>query len=381
MKFTLSWLTHHLITEASLAEITDKLSMLGLEVEEVDDRAAALAPFKIGYVTSARQHPNADRLRLCTVDTGEGEVQVVCGAPNAREGMKGVFAPSGSYIPGTDMTLKPSKIRGEESHGMLCSEREMGLSDDHDGIIELPDDAPVGESWAAWAGMDDPVIEIALTPNRGDCASVRGIARDLAAAGLGELRPLPDDHEAGAFESPIKWKRDFPDGADDACPAVAGRYFRNVTNGDSPAFIQDRLRAIGLRPISALVDITNWLTFDLGRPLHVFDADKVSGDLTMRFARAGEKIEALDERTYTLDDGMIVIADDNGPQGIGGVMGGMASGCTEDTKNVFLEVALFDPIRISEAGRKLGILSDAPTVSNAALIRIRSNGAARSRRG
>jgi len=359
MKFTLSWLTHHLITEASLAEITDKLSMLGLEVEEVDDRAAALAPFKIGYVTSARQHPNADRLRLCTVDTGEGEVQVVCGAPNAREGMKGVFAPSGSYIPGTDMTLKPSKIRGEESHGMLCSEREMGLSDDHDGIIELPDDAPVGESWAAWAGMDDPVIEIALTPNRGDCASVRGIARDLAAAGLGELRPLPDDHEAGAFESPIKWKRDFPDGADDACPAVAGRYFRNVTNGDSPAFIQDRLRAIGLRPISALVDITNWLTFDLGRPLHVFDADKVSGDLTMRFARAGEKIEALDERTYTLDDGMIVIADDNGPQGIGGVMGGMASGCTEDTKNVFLEVALFDPIRISEAGRKLGILSDA----------------------
>ncbi|NKB18985.1 MAG: phenylalanine--tRNA ligase subunit beta [Alphaproteobacteria bacterium] len=359
MLFTFSWLKEHLETEASLEEITDRLSMLGLEVEGIDDRGEALAPFTIGYVKEARQHPNADRLQLCVVDTGSGDEQVVCGAPNARAGMKGVFAPSGSYIPGSDMTLKPSKIRGEDSNGMLCSEREMGLSDDHEGIIELPEDAPIGEGWAKWAGMDDAIIDIALTPNRGDCASVRGIARDLAAAGLGTLKPLDDTKVAGGFESNIKWQRDFSSDAGDACPMVVGRTFRNVTNGESPQWLQDRLRAIGLRPISALVDITNWSTFDLGRPLHVFDADKVSGDLTMRFAKSGEKLEALDEREYALEDGMIVIADDNGPQGIGGVMGGIASGCSETTKNVFLEVALFDPIRIAETGRKLGIISDA----------------------
>ena len=359
MLFTFSWLKEHLETNASLEEITDRLSMLGLEVEGIDDRGEALAPFVIGYVKEAKQHPNADRLQLCVVDTGNGDEQVVCGAPNARAGMKGVFAPSGSYIPGSDMTLKPSKIRGEDSNGMLCSEREMGLSDDHEGIIELPDDAPIGEGWAKWAGMDDAIIDIALTPNRGDCASVRGIARDLAAAGLGTLKPLNDDKVAGSFESAIKWQRDFPADAGDACPMVVGRTFRNVKNGESPQWLQDRLRAIGLRPISALVDITNWSTFDLGRPLHVFDADKISGDLTMRFARSGEKLEALDEREYALEDGMIVIADEQGPQGIGGVMGGMASGCSESTTNVFLEVALFDPIRIAETGRKLGIISDA----------------------
>ncbi|MBK19041.1 MAG: phenylalanine--tRNA ligase subunit beta [Rhodospirillaceae bacterium] len=359
MLFTFSWLKEHLDTDASLEEITDRLSMLGLEVEGVDDRGDALAPFVIGYVKEARQHPNADRLQLCVVDAGAGDVQVVCGAPNARTGMKGVFAPSGSYIPGSDMTLKPSKIRGEESNGMLCSEREMGLSDDHDGIIELPDDAPVGETWASWAGLDDAVIDIALTPNRGDCASVRGIARDLAAAGLGTLKPLDASAVTGEFESPVKWQRDFSEASGDACPMVVGRTFRNVKNGESPQWLQDRLRVIGLRPISALVDITNWSTFDLGRPLHVFDADKISGDLTMRFANSGEKLEALDEREYELEDGMIVIADENGPQGIGGVMGGMASGCSEMTTNVFLEVALFDPIRIAETGRKLGIISDA----------------------
>ncbi|MEK9685487.1 MAG: phenylalanine--tRNA ligase subunit beta [Rhodospirillaceae bacterium] len=359
MKFTLSWLKYHLMTEATLGEITDKLSMLGLEVEHVDDRAASLKPFKIARVISAVQHPNADRLRLCVVDTGDDQVQVVCGAPNARAGIKGVFAPSGSYIPGTDLTLKPSKIRGEESNGMLCSEREMGISEEHGGIIELPDSAPVGQNWAEWAGINDPIIDIALTPNRGDCASVRGVARDLAAAGLGHLRPLPRGDAPGCFVSPINWKRDFPEAAADACPMVVGRYFRNVKNIESPDFIQDRLRAIGLKPISALVDITNWLTYDLGRPLHVFDADKVHGDLVMRFGRTGETIDALDDRTYELDETMIVIADDTGPQGIGGIMGGIEASCTENTKNVFLEVALFDPIRIAKAGRQLGIGSDA----------------------
>jgi phenylalanyl-tRNA synthetase beta chain len=359
MLFTLGWLKEHLETDASLDEITDRLSMLGLEVEGVDDRGAALSAFVIGEVKEARPHPNADRLQICMVDAGDGEMQVVCGAPNARTGLKGVFAPSGTYIPGTDFTLKKAKIRGEDSNGMLCSEKEMGLSEDHQGIIELPADAPVGEPWAAWAGLDDPVIDIALTPNRGDCASVRGIARDLAAAGLGTLKPLKGEAVSGTFESPITWRRDFPKGSEDACPMVVGRYFRNVTNGPSPQWLQDRLRAIGLRPISALVDITNWSTFDLGRPLHVFDADTLAGDLTMRFARAGETLGALDERDYTLEDGMIVIADDDGVQGIGGVMGGAGSGCSEDTVNVFLEVALFDPIRIAETGRKLGITSDA----------------------
>ena len=359
MKFTLAWLREHLETDASLDEIAARLTMLGHEVEGVDNRGEALAPFVIACVKDARQHPNADRLRLCVVDAGEGDVQVVCGAPNARAGMKGVFAPSGTTIPGTGVELKKAKIRGEESNGMLCSEREMGLSDDHDGIIELPDDAPVGANWAKWAGLDDPVIEIGLTPNRGDCASVRGIARDLAAAGLGRLKPLDESPVAGTFEPPIRWRRDFPDGEGDACPMVVGRYFRNVKNGDSPQWLRDRLRAIGLRPISALVDITNWSTFDLGRPLHVFDADALAGDLTMRYAKAGETLGALDGRAYTLDDGMIVIADRDGVQGIGGVMGGEGSGCGADTKNVFLEVALFDPIRIAETGRRLGIVSDA----------------------
>ena len=359
MKFTLGWLKEHLETAAALDEIASRLTMLGLEVEHVEDHGAALRPFVIGYVKEARQHPNADRLRLCVVDAGTGDVQVVCGAPNARAGMKGVFAPAGTFVPGTGIELKSARIRGEESNGMLCSEREMGLSDEHAGIIELPEDAPVGVRWAEWAGLDDPVIEVALTPNRGDCASVRGIARDLAAAGLGRLKPLDDTPVPGCFESSVRWLRDFPKDAGDACPMVIGRYFRNVTNGESPRWLQDRLRAIGLRPISALVDITNWSTYDLGRPLHVFDADALAGDLTMRFARAGESLGALDERTYTLDAGMIVIADEDGVQGIGGVMGGAGSGCGADTVNVFLEVALFDPVRIAETGRRLGIQSDA----------------------
>jgi len=363
MKFTLSWLKTHLETDAPLEAIVDKLSMIGLEVEEVEDRAAALAPFTVGYVKEARPHPNADRLKVCIVETGSGEVQVVCGGPNARTGMKGVFAPAGSHIPGTDLELKKGNIRGEESNGMLLSEREVGLSDEHEGIIELDDDAPVGEPFARLLGLDDPVIDIAITPNRGDCLGVRGVARDLAAAGLGRLKPFEVPVIEGAGESPVKWRRDLPADRQDACPYVAGKTFHGVTNGPSPKWLQERLRSIGLRPISALVDITNFVTFDLGRPLHVFDADKLEGDLTMRMARDGEEILALDGKSYALDPEMVVIADEAGPhgtpQGIGGVMGGELSGCTEATTNVFLEVALFDPVRVAATGRRLGIISDA----------------------
>jgi phenylalanyl-tRNA synthetase beta chain len=359
MKFTLSWLKTHLETDASLEAIVDKLTMIGLELEEVEDRAAELAAFTVGYVKEARQHPNADRLSVCIVDTGAGEVQVVCGAPNARTGMKGVFAPAGSYIPGTDMTLKAGNIRGEASNGMLLSEREVGLSDEHEGIIELPEDAPLGAPFAAVLGLDDPVIDIAITPNRGDCLGVRGVARDLAAAGLGTLKPFDPPAIEGFGPSPVQWRRDLPGDLAAACPYVAGRLFRGVTNGPSPKWMQDRLRAIGLRPISALVDITNFVTFDLGRPLHVFDADKLKGDLTMRMARAGEEIQALDGKTYALEPEMTIIADEGGPQGIGGVMGGELSGCTEATTSVLLEVALFDPVRVAATGRRLGIQSDA----------------------
>ncbi len=360
MKFTLSWLRDHLETEAALDDITHTLSMIGLEVEGVEDRAKDLAPFVVGYVTEARQHPNADRLQLCVVDIGGGEShEVVCGAPNARAGMKGVFASEGTWIPGSGTKLKKSKIRGVESNGMLCSEAELGLSDEHAGIIELADDAELGSPAAEALGLSDPVVEIGLTPNRPDCAGVRGIARDLAAAGLGTLKPLDAAPVEGSFESPVQWRRDLPDEVADACPMVVGRAFRGVTNGASPQWMQDRLTAIGLRPISALVDITNYVTFDLARPLHVFDVDALAGDLTMRLAREGETIGALDGAAYELDDTMTVIADDDGIQGIGGVMGGEGSGCGEDTTTVFLEVALFDPIRTAATGRKLGIASDA----------------------
>ena len=359
MKFTWSWLKEHLETEASLQEITDKLSMIGIEFEGLEDRAAALAPFTVAHVLEARQHPNADRLRVCQVDTGKEVVQVVCGAPNAKTGMKGIFAPVGSYVPGTDILLKAGQIRGEASNGMLLSERETGLSDEHEGIIELDPDAPLGAPMAEVMGLDDPMIEVAITPNRGDCLGVHGVARDLAAAGLGRLRDFDATPVPGSFESPIKWRRDLPPELAGACPFVAGRFFRNVTNGPSPDWMQRRLKAIGLRPISALVDITNYVTFDLNRPLHVFDADKVDGDLVMRMAREGEEILALDGESYGLDPEMVVIADNSGPQGIGGVMGGEISGCAAETSNVFLEVALFDPVRVAATGRKLGILSDA----------------------
>ncbi|MEK7687464.1 MAG: phenylalanine--tRNA ligase subunit beta [Pseudomonadota bacterium] len=359
MKFTLSWLKEHLDTNATLAEVRDCLTMLGLEVEGITNPAEALKGFVVGYVVEAIQHPNADRLRVCKVDTGTGTIQVVCGAPNARTGMKGIFAPSGSYIPGTGITLKASKIRGEESNGMLCSSRELQLGDDHSGIIDLPESAITGPPAAEALGLDDAVIEIKVTPNRGDCLGVHGIARDLAASGLGTLKPPKADRIKGGYASPIKWTHGYEATPDSPCPIVVGRHFRGIKNGPSPDWLQRRLKAIGLRPISALVDITNLVTFDLNRPLHVFDASKLVGDLVMRQAREGEQILALDGKTYTLDPSVSVIADSKGVHGIGGIMGGEDTGVRDDTTEVFLEAAYFQPIGIAASGRKLGILSDA----------------------
>ncbi len=360
MKFTLSWLKDHLNTEASAAEIADALTHLGLELEELSNPSEKLKPFVIASVLEARAHPNADRLRLCRVEFGgEAPVQVVCGAPNARTGMKGVFAPVGTHIPGTGIDLKAGKIRGEASNGMLLSERELGLSDEHEGIVELPDDAPIGVPYAVWAGLDDPIIDFAVTPNRPDALGVYGIARDLAAKGIGRLKPLQEIGVAGSFESPIGVELRFDDPDNKPCPLFIGRFIRGVTNGPSPAWMQQRLRAIGLRPISALVDITNYITYTYARPLHVFDADKVKGTIHARLAQEGETIEGLDGKTYTLDSEMTVIADDNGAEGIGGVIGGEVTGCTAETVNVFLEAAYFDPIRTAATGRKLGVVTDA----------------------
>lgn len=359
MKFTLAWLKEHLDTSADLDTIARTMTMLGLEVEGIADPAKNLQPFTVAHVVSAEQHPDADRLRVCKVDTGKEILQVVCGAPNARTGMKAVFAPAGTTIPGTGLLLKPSKIRGQDSNGMLCSARELQLGDDHDGIIDLPEDAPIGAPVAEVLGVNDPVIEIKITPNRGDCLGVRGIARDLAAAGLGRLKPAKDAPVKGTFKSPVAWQRRFDAAHEGACPLVVGRYFKGLRNGPSPAWLQNRLKAIGLRPISALVDVTNFFTFDLNRPLHVFDAGKLKGDLVMRMARPGETVLALDGKTYQLDAEMTVIGDDAGVKAIGGIMGGEESGCSEQTTEMFLEAAFFDPIRTATTGRKLGIQSDA----------------------
>lgn len=359
MKFTLNWLKDHLDTDATLDEIVAKLTSIGLEVEGVEDPSEKFAPFKVAYVESAVQHPDADRLQVLMVNTGKETLQVVCGAPNAKAGMKGIFAPVGCYVPGIDVELKKGNIRGQESNGMMVSEREMGLSDEHDGIIELEGDPEIGTPFAKLFGMDDPVIEIGLTPNRPDCAGVRGIARDLAAAGLGTLKPLKSKAVKGSYDSPITVDLAFSKDDADACPLFLGRYVKNVKNGPSPEWLQNRLSAIGLRPISALVDITNYVSYDLCRPLHVFDADKVSGNLTVRLGKKGEKLEALDEKTYDIPDFTTVIADDKEPLALGGIMGGMDSGCTDETTNVFLEVAYFDPARTARSGRALQIVSDA----------------------
>ena len=359
MKFTLSWLKEHLDTNASLSDIADKLTMIGLEVESIVDNGKALAPFVIAKVISAVQHPNADRLRVCMVDTGDGNpIQVVCGAPNARGGMTGVFSPPGTFIPGKNITLGVGNIRGVESRGMLVSEAELLISDDHDGIIELPADAPLGKSYAKYAGLNDPMIEINLTPNRSDCTGVSGIARDLAATDIGVLIERGPKPVKGAFPCSVPVKLDFP-GGNSLCPAFGLRLVKGVKNGPSPDWLQRRLKAIGLRPINALVDITNYITHDRGRPLHVFDAAKVKGSLVVRRAQNGEQIKALDGKTYTLDNAMCVIADDNGVESLAGIMGGEASGCDENTTDVLIESALWVPINIAQTGRKLGINSDA----------------------
>lgn len=359
MKFTLSWLKQHLSTTATLDAILERLTMLGLEVEGVEDVAARLQGFTVGQVLEAAPHPNADRLKLCKVDAGGGEtLQVVCGAPNARAGLKVVLARPGTVIPATGDKLKKGAIRGVESQGMMCSWRELGLGEDHEGIAELDEGLPVGAKLTE-AMEFDPVIDVSVTPNRADCLGVRGIARDLAASGLGTLKPIQLQPVPARLPSPKTVSLDFTAEAADACPLFAGRYVRGVDNTESPDWLKQRLAAIGLRPISALVDITNYFTYDLGRPLHVFDAEKLRGNVHARLARPGETLAALNGKEYVLDESMTVIADDERPHALGGVIGAEDSGCTAETTDVFLESALFDPLRTAATGRKLGIESDA----------------------
>lgn len=364
MKFTLSWLKDHLETQASLDEITTKLSAIGLEVDAVEDPGAALNAFRIARVLEAKPHPDADRLQVLQVEieTGKPPVEVVCGAPNARAGMLGVFAPIGTYVPGLDLTLVEKPVRGVVSNGMMCSAAEMQLSDEAEGIIEV-DDAHAGKVGVAYVeamGLDDVVIDVGLTPNRPDCTGVRGIARDLAAAGLGKLKPEP---ETGAVEGKaapsLEIKLEFAKGFEDACPVFAGRVVSGVKNGPSPEWMQNRLKAIGLRPINALVDVTNYISYDRGRPLHVYDLAKLKGCVRARLGKTGESFEGLDGKTYQVDETMCVIADDSGPLGFGGIMGGEASGCTDETTDVLIESAWFDPVRTAKTGRATGIVSDA----------------------
>jgi len=357
MKFSLSWLKRHLETDATLEQISTTLSAIGLEVEGIEDRGAALAPFRIAHVIEAVQHPDADKLRVCQVDIADGTIRtIVCGAPNARAGMKTVLGLPGAVVPANGMVLKVGKIRGVESQGMMCSSRELGLGDEHDGILDLPTDAPVGQPYATWAGLDDPVIEISVTPNRGDALSVRGVARDLAAAGLGTLKPFAPEPVRAVYPSPLAWSVDDLEG----CPWVLGRAVRGVKNGPSPQWLQDKLVSIGLRPINALVDVTNWFTYDLGRPLHVFDVAKVKGDtLVIRRGREGESYLALNGKEIGVTRDDLVIADDGGVESLAGIMGGEHSGSDLGTAEVFIECALFDPVQIALSGRRHELRSDA----------------------
>lgn len=361
MKFTLDWLKEHLETAASVDEITRMLTMIGLEVEGVEDQGAALRDFVVAHVVSAEQHPNADKLKVCKVDAGTGEIlDVVCGAPNARTGMKSVFAAAGTYIPGKDITIGKGVIRGQVSNGMLCSAMELGLGNDHDGIIELPEDAPVGEPYPKYAGITGVVFDISITPNRGDCTGVYGIARDLAAAGLGTLKHTDMSPVPSAGKSPIApLPHQFAPGEDKTIRKFAGRYIKGVRNGPSPDWLQQRLRAVGLRPINAVADITNLVSLGWGRPLHAYDADRIVGQPVLRNARPEEPFDALDNRVYALDETMTVIADDQGPLCLGGIMGGIRSGVMDETVNVFMECASWDPQLIARTGRKTGIISDA----------------------
>jgi phenylalanyl-tRNA synthetase beta chain len=362
MKFTLSWLKEHLETDADLDTILVTLTRIGLEVEGVDNPADKLAGFTVARVLTAARHPQADKLQVLTVDRGDGvPLQVVCGAPNARAGLVGVLGLPGATLPANGMQLKVSAIRGVESNGMMCSTRELELGDDHDGIIELPEDAPVGTAFADYAGLGDPVIDVAITPNRQDCMGVRGIARDLAAAGLGTLKPLADVYRM-ASTAPVDGDGPAPDVRTDdsaGCPAFYAQAVSGVTNGAAPEWMQRRLKAVGQKPISALVDITNFVMLDLGRPLHVYDRAKLTGALVARKARAGELVLALNGKTYTLDENMTVIADDTGVHDIGGIMGGEHSGCSETTTDVLIECAYFDPEHIARTGQKLMLTSDA----------------------
>ncbi|WP_338721605.1 phenylalanine--tRNA ligase subunit beta [Devosia sp. XK-2] len=360
MKFTLDWLKEHLDTNASVDEIGKALTMIGLEVEGIESQGKALEAFVTAHVVSAEQHPNADKLRVCKVDAGTGElIDVVCGAPNARTGLKSVFAFPGTYIPGKDMTIGKGNIRGQVSNGMLCSNAELELSEDHDGIIELPADAPVGVKYVDYAGINGVVFDISITPNRGDATGVYGVARDLAAFGLGTLRttdfsPIPSRGPSPIAPLPHQFGADEPK----AIRKFAGRYLKGIKNGPSPDWLQQRLRAVGLRPINTVVDITNLVSLGWGRPLHAYDADKVEGQMVLRNAR-GEAFDALDNKIYTLDETMTVIADDKGPLCLGGIMGGIRSGVTDETTNVFMECASWDPDLIAQSGRKTGIVSDA----------------------
>jgi phenylalanyl-tRNA synthetase beta chain len=359
VKFTLSWLKEHFDTVASLDEIVDKLTMIGLEVERVEDKAKEFEAFKVAQIITAEQHPNADRLRVCTVDNGTGTpLQIVCGAPNARAGLKTVLGLPGTYIPAKDITLAIGKIRGVESQGMMISGAEIGFSSDSDGIIEMPADAPIGKPFAEVLGLNEPVIEINLTPNRSDCTSVNGIARDLGATLIGDYKENAPKRIAGTFPCPLTVTLDFG-ATHPLCPAFGLRLVRGVKNGPSPDWLQKRLTAIGLRPINSLVDITNYITFDRGRPLHVFDAKKVKGNLTVRRAVNGETLLALDGKTYTLDAAMCVIADEKGVESLAGIMGGEESGCDAATTDVLIESALWDAVNIAQTGRKLGINTDA----------------------
>lgn len=364
MKFTLSWLRDHLETDATLDEITTTLSAIGLEVEGVHNPGEKLAAFRIARVLEAKKHPNADKLQVLQVETSPGgkPVEVVCGAPNARAGMLGVFAPVGTYVPGLDLTLVERPVRGVVSNGMMCSAAELELGSDSQGIIDV-DQAhagQIGEPYVSATGLDDPVIEVGLTPNRPDCTGVRGIARDLAAAGLGKLKPDPEIADVeGNFDCPVSIKLEFTKETADACPVFAGRYVKGLKNGPSPEWLRNRLEAIGLRPINALVDVTNYISYDRGRPLHVYDADRLKGAVRARLGKAGESFLGLDGKTYEVDETMCVIADDSGPLGLGGVMGGEDTGSTEETTNVLIESAWFDPLRTAATGRKTGLVTDA----------------------
>jgi phenylalanyl-tRNA synthetase beta chain len=355
MKFTLTWLREHLDTRASLAEVTRTMTMAGLTVEHVEDPAAKLGPFSVARILEARPHPNADRLQVCRAETIDGVKEIVCGAPNARAGLVTIYAPIGTYIPGTGITLEPRAVRGVVSHGMLCSAMELEIAEESDGILELPEGLAVGAP-AAEALALEPVIDFEVTPNRGDWLGVRGIARDLAAAGLGTLEPDPLRATPGAFPCPIDIRLPAPD----ACPAFAGRLIRGLKNGPSPAWLQERLLAVGLRPINALVDVTNFITLDRARPLHVYDAARIAGGfIEARFGRPGETVPALDGKTYALTQAICAIADASGAIGLGGVMGGASTGCSEATTEVFIESAWFDPLITAQTGRDTGIVSDA----------------------